>query len=71
MCDHAAMNETSLTQYFYPELVKMNLLPADSDASLRGVAGKDPRKFASAKLGKSITDENIVRMKKRIKEALN
>lgn len=70
MCDHAAMNETSLTQYFYPELVKINQLPADTAISLRGVAGKDPRRFASPELGKKIVKDNLERMKVLIQAQL-
>ena len=70
MCDHAAMNETSLTQYFYPELVKMKQLPADTSIALRGVAGKDPRHFASPKLGEKIVKANLDRMKKLIETQL-
>jgi hypothetical protein len=43
ICDHAAMNETSLVMHFYPELAMMEYLPTDRNTELRGVAGKDPR----------------------------
>ena len=70
MCDHAAMNETSLVMHYYPELVKMNQLPADTNIALRGVAGKDPRKYASAEKGEKIVKENLERMKTIIKNEL-
>jgi creatinine amidohydrolase len=71
MCDHAAMNETSLIQHYYPQLVKMHQLPKGKEADLRGIAGKDPRSFASAKLGKRIVCANLERMTQLIKNELN
>jgi creatinine amidohydrolase len=70
MCDHAAMNETSLVMHYFPELVKMNQLPIDTAQELRGVAGKDPRKFASPELGREIVEQNLERMKVLIKNEL-
>ena len=70
MVDHAAMNETSLMMAFRPELVKMQNLPADSTKWPVGVGGKDPRKYAGAKLGKQIIRMNKERMIRLIKEVL-
>ncbi len=70
MVDHAAMNETSLVMAFRPELVQMQNLPADSTKWPVGVGGKDPRKYASAILGKQIIKMNKERMISIIKDAL-
>ncbi len=71
MCDHAAMNETSLVMHYYPDLVKMNNLPADTSVILRAVAGKDPRIYASPRLGAKIVKENVERMKILIRKELD
>lgn len=70
MNDHAAQNETSILMHYYPELVKMKQLPGDTSVELRGVAGKDPRIFASPKLGREIVTRNINYMKGVIKTEL-
>jgi creatinine amidohydrolase len=53
MIDHAAANETSLMMALHPELVRMDLAPADPDAVLTGVGGPDPRIYASAAHGEA------------------
>lgn len=70
MNDHAAQNETSIMMHYYPGLVKMNQLPSDTSVELRGVLGKDPRTYASPKLGKDIAESNLKRMKAIIKAEL-
>jgi creatinine amidohydrolase len=69
MVDHAAMNETSLVMALRPELVQMERLSKDRWPV--GVGGKDPRKFASAELGKQILEVQTKRMTKILKEALS
>jgi len=70
MVDHAAMNETSLVMALRPELVQMNRLPEDPNSWPVGVGGKDPRKFASAKLGQEILKLQTERMAKILRQAL-
>ena len=69
--DHAAMNETSLVMALRPELVKMERLPIDPNSWPVGVGGKDPRKFASAKLGHKILKLQTERMTKILRQALD
>lgn len=68
MIDHAAANETSLTWYFRPELVKMEYLPADTSLALNGVAGMDPRIYASPERGEEIVRVQLEYMKNKIYE---
>ena len=70
MVDHAAMNETSLVMALRPDLVHMELLPADTSVWLVGVAGMDPRIWASREKGKEILNLQKERMAGMIKEAL-
>jgi len=49
--DHAASNETSLVQALRPDLVDLTALPADLEAWPVGIAGRDPRVYASRELG--------------------
>lgn len=69
--DHAAMNETSLTMALRPDLVQINRLPADLSVWPDGMAGRDPRVYASAQLGREIIDENLDRMEKRVRDELD
>jgi len=69
--DHAAMNETSLVMALRPELVQMERLPKDPNSWPVGVGGKDPRTFASAKLGHEILKIQTERMAKILRQALN
>lgn len=66
--DHAAMNETSLVMALRPELVQMDRLSEERWPV--GVSGRDPRKFASAKLGNKIIELQIERMAKILKNEL-
>ena len=57
--DHAAHWETSLLMYLRPELVDLSRISHEDLASEEGVKragiyGKDPRQFASRKLGERI-----------------
>lgn len=69
-CDHAAANETSIMMQVRPELVKMDYLPADTSIWPLGIAGKDPRIFASSEFGKEIIDFEINKMTSVIKNEL-
>jgi len=68
--DHAAMNETSLVMALRPELVKMNNLPQDKDTWPIGIAGKDPRTFASKDMGEKIIAHQSERMATILRQAL-
>ena len=68
--DHAAMNETSLVMALRPELVRMDRLPEDPNSWPIGVGGRDPRKFATAKLGHEILKLQTERMAKILRQAL-
>lgn len=70
MCDHAAANETSATMYLRPELVQMENLSKDSTEWPLGIAGKDPRVYASKEFGKKIVEFELKKMKKIIHEEL-
>ncbi|MEN8202732.1 MAG: creatininase family protein [Bacteroidota bacterium] len=70
MTDHAARNETSLMMYFYPDLVRMDLLPADTAQWPVGVWGVDPREYASLELGRQAVDYHLERMKGVLESAL-
>lgn len=71
MTDHAASNESSLMMYYYPELVQMEHLPADTAQWPLAVAGKDPRIYASADLGQRAVEFQMERMGKLLKQALD
>ncbi len=70
MTDHAAMNETSLMMYYYPDLVKMDQLSSDKDQWPLAVAGKDPRIHASAEQGQRAVEFQLERMTKLLREAM-
>jgi creatinine amidohydrolase len=70
MVDHAATNETSLVMAMRPELVHMDYLPADANQWPVGVGGRDPRKHASATLGRRAIQMQKARMKEILTEAL-
>jgi len=70
MTDHAARNETSLMMYFYPELIRMDLLPADTSLWPVGVWGHDPRLHASSELGRQAVEYHLERMKGVLENAL-
>ena len=71
MVDHAAMNETSLVMALRPELVQMQRLPKNPNSWPVGIGGKDPRKFASAELGREIIKLQTERMAKILRQALD
>jgi len=71
MVDHAAMNETSLVMALRPDLVQMYRLPEDPNSWPVGVGGRDPRKFASAELGREIIKLQTDRMAKILRQALS
>ena len=71
MTDHAATNETSLMMYYYPDLVKMEHLPADTAQWPLAVAGRDPRLYASAEQGQKAVEFQLERMAKLLREALD
>ena len=54
--DHAARIETSWTLELEPELVRLDLLEDDPEASHLGVYGRNPRFTASRELGRSQID---------------
>lgn len=59
--DHAGHWETSLLMHLWPELVDMAQiagedLDTDQGRQEAGIHGRDPRRFASAELGKTIAD---------------
>ncbi|MCP4453084.1 MAG: creatininase family protein [Planctomycetes bacterium] len=70
MVDHAAMNETSLVMALRPELVHMEYLPTDPNQWPVGVGGRDPRKHATAELGRKAIQIQTDRMKKMLTAAL-
>lgn len=70
MCDHAGANETSIMMYLYPDMVKMDNLPADRDVWPLGMLGKDPRIHASSSHGKDIIDFELKKMKTIIRDEL-
>lgn len=69
--DHAAMNETSLVMALRPELVQMERLPKAPNSWPVGVGGKDPREFASPRLGHEILKLQTERMAKILRQALD
>lgn len=46
--DHAAESETSNMIHFYPDCVDMDALPENWQDTVVGIAGRDPRVYASA-----------------------
>lgn len=70
MTDHAAMNETSLMMYYYPDLVKMEQLPSDTATWPLAVAGLDPRLYASAEQGQKAVEFQLERMIQLLRKAL-
>ncbi len=68
--DHAATNETSLVMALRPELVKMKELPKNRKEWPLAVAGDDPRRYASATLGKKAIAVNLKVMAGILRAAL-
>jgi creatinine amidohydrolase len=73
--DHAAKWETSNMMYLYPELVDMNALgtaPLTPDMKPPdGIGGLDPRKYASAAIGKRNVELAAAAIGKKAKELLD
>jgi creatinine amidohydrolase len=70
MTDHAAANETSLMLALHPDLVKMDLLPADPQVWPRAIMGADPRVYASAESGREILRKNLAWLEKVLRQLL-
>jgi creatinine amidohydrolase len=69
--DHAAANETSLVMALRPELVQMDKLSQDPDEWPAGVSGKDPRRYASAEVGRASIEMQVKRMSDLLLNALS
>lgn len=68
--DHAAESETSNMQYFYGDLVHMQKLPEQWQDTIVGIAGRDPRQYASAEhLARRLPDI-LSRLKENVQQAL-
>lgn len=70
MCDHAAMQETSIVMKYRPDLVKMENLPGDLDTWPVGIRGYDPRVYASAERGEEIIKIQKERIVQTLKSEL-
>jgi creatinine amidohydrolase/Fe(II)-dependent formamide hydrolase-like protein len=70
MTDHAAMNETSIMMYYYPELVKMERLSPDTAQWPLAIAGRDPRLYASAEQGQRAVEFQLERMTRLLHKSL-
>jgi len=68
--DHAAAWETSLMMYLRPDLVDLDQLPQDPNASLIGVMGRDPRQHASVEYGKKGTELIVEKITDRVRDLL-
>ena len=68
--DHAGANETSLVMALRPELVQMENLDPNPDVFPLAVDALDPRKEASAELGRKAIKMQADRMEKLLREAL-
>jgi creatinine amidohydrolase len=68
--DHAAANETALMMALKPELVKISNLPQDLNTKPLGLLGEDPRKHASADLGRKIINRQINNMEKLLRKSI-
>jgi creatinine amidohydrolase len=56
---HASVNETSLIMKYYPHLVKMDLISADTLVLPYGVQSKNPRGIASARIGERMEERHV------------
>jgi len=68
--DHAGESETSAIMYFRPELVHMELLPADLNTFAPGMGGQDPRLYAQPDNASLRVDFLIDHLRQLIKEIL-
>lgn len=55
---HASVNETSLIMRYFPDLVKMDLISADTSIVPYGIVSRNPRGIASAKIGKELEEKH-------------
>jgi len=67
---HASVNETSLIQYYYPALVKIDLITADTSVIPYGVCDKNPRGIASATIGKDMETKHTAILADSIRKIL-
>jgi creatinine amidohydrolase len=77
MGDHAALNETSITLYVRPDLVRMDRLPTDPAAWPPGVGGQHENTYreenprhATAENGRRILQSTLEVMKRKLTEAM-
>jgi creatinine amidohydrolase len=56
---HASVNETSLIMNYFPHLVKMQLITADTSIIPYGIQSKNPRGVATAKIGKKMEEVHM------------
>ncbi|WP_404423866.1 creatininase family protein [Nibricoccus sp. IMCC34717] len=70
MCDHAAVNETSLVQALRPELADLTQIKDAPDVCPAGLWGDDPRGRASAELGRRVIEANLALLAQRVRTAL-
>ncbi len=56
---HASVNETSLIMNYYPHLVKMQFITADTSIIPYGIQSKNPRGIATAKIGKEMEEVHM------------
>jgi len=71
MCDHAAMQETSVLMKYRPDLVHMENLSNDPDHWPVGIRGYDPRVYGSIERGAEIVKIQKSRIVNALREALN
>jgi creatinine amidohydrolase len=70
MCDHAAVNETSLVQALRPELVDLTQIKEPPEQCPPGLWGDDPRGRASAEYGRRVIAANLELVGQRVRDAL-
>lgn len=73
--DHAAHWETSLLMYLRPELVDLSQiagedLESDAGRAAAGIYGRDPRRHASAELGRTIAEAIVDSIGSRARQLL-
>jgi creatinine amidohydrolase len=56
---HASVNETSLIMNYFPHLVQMQLITADTSVIPYGIQTKNPRGVATAKIGKEMEEMHM------------
>lgn len=68
--DHAAANETSITMELRPELVQLDRIISGEEKPI-GIAGADPRVYASSEYGREIIDYTVKCMSEEILNLLH